>query len=134
MPGTKARIAFGIGLSVCAAIAGLAVANVYEVASEVPLKAPEHACSKGLANKRFGTTEWTVFACDDDRTLVIVAAEGNPADPFYFTVFPQGSDYHVFGEGTGNRQASDAAFAEIEQLSFLQIRALIDEAKSPGLQ
>ena len=129
MPRSKIKIVVGFGVSLCAAIGGLAAANVYVPESDMPFTPPDYICSKSASTKTFGMTEWALFSCDD-KTLVIVAAEGNPADPFYFTLFPQGSDYQVFGEGTGNREATDAAFAEIEKLSFTQIRALIDEARS----
>jgi hypothetical protein len=129
--GTTTRIAIGMGLLLCAALGGLAGATVTVAPlDDLPPSAPGPKCTKAAATKTFGMTEWEVFGCDDDRTLFIVSAEGNPASPFYFTVYPENGEYHVFGEGTGDRQATDAAFKEIELFTSADIRALMDEAKS----
>jgi hypothetical protein len=129
---TKMKIAIGMGMFLCAAVGGIAGANV-TVASldDEPPRAPDHRCNGGVS-KTFGMTEWLVYSCEDDQTLVFVSAAGSPADPYYFTVFPQGTEYHLFGEGTGNRQATDAAFKEIELFTTADIRGLIAETRSAG--
>jgi hypothetical protein len=119
-----------MGMSLCAGILGVAAASLQSPSTdEIVQRAPDRRCSKGTENKVFGKTEWVVFGCDDNSTLVFVTAPGNPAAPFYFTVFPVGSEYHVFGEGTGNKNATEAAFEEIQQLSSSEISSLIADTK-----
>jgi hypothetical protein len=38
-------------------------------------------CTIGPITKTFGQTQWLVYGCNDDKTLVIVAAPGNPGAP-----------------------------------------------------
>lgn len=131
MPRTTTRIAIGLGMVLCGALGGLAAANVnVATLDDVPPRAPDVNCSTGRVNRTFGASEWLVYSCDNDRTLVFLSTPGSPADPYYFTVFPQGGEYHLFGEGTGDRQATDAAFKETEHFSLADIRSLIDETKT----
>jgi hypothetical protein len=57
---------------------------------------------------------------------VIITAPGNRAAPFYFLVSPKG----IEGEGAGDKQASDAALAELQGLTPAQIDALVAEARA----
>jgi len=87
-------------------------------------------CGIGPIAKVYGKTQWLVYSCDDDRTVVILAAPGNPAMPFYFMFSPQESGYRLTGEGTGRGDATRAAFDELEALSERQILALIEQTKT----
>ena len=79
--------------------------------------------------KTYGGTKWLVYSCDDNRTVVIVAAPGSPAMPFYFMFYPTKDGYHLYGEGTGNKDATDAAEHDLSALSEPDITALIAETK-----
>jgi hypothetical protein len=96
----------------------------------VPAKA-KMDCSTGPVTKRFGGTSWLVRSCDDEA-LVILADPENPAFPFYFFVYPSETEkgrFMIDGEGTGNKQASEAALAEIRLLPATALAALIAETK-----
>ena len=72
-----------------------------------------------------------VYSCDN-VALVFVSDSGNPAFPYTFFVYPSDTEkgaYVTEGEGTGSKQATAAALAEISRLSGPQITALIDETK-----
>ena len=97
----------------------------HPTASDEPLK-----CDVGPITKIYGKTQWLVYSCDDNRTVVIVSAPGNPASPFYFTFFPRENGYHLGGEGTGRKDATDAAFNELKTLSEQDIAALIEQTKT----
>ena len=58
-------------------------------------------CNIGPVTKTYGQAQWLVYSCNDDKTLVIVSAPGNPATPFYFTFLPTDAGHRLFGEGTG---------------------------------
>ena len=128
---TKTKLAIGLGMFLGAGLGGLAAANSpASMFDDPPPRTPDQRCSTGGVNKTFGATQWLVFSCGDNQTLVFLSAPGSPADPYYFAVYPDGPDYHVFGEGTGDREATDAAFKEIELFTTADIRSLIDETKS----
>jgi hypothetical protein len=97
--------------------------------SEEP-KAQQLQCAIGPINKTYGKTQWLVYSCADSRTLVIVTAPGNPGMPFYFMFSPRENGYQLSGEGTGQRETTDAAFDELRKLSDQNITALIQETKS----
>jgi hypothetical protein len=129
--GTKMNVAIGMGMFLCAVLGGFAGANVTVAPlDDGPPHVPDYRCNTGGMSKTLGMTQWLVYSCDDAQTLVFLSAPQSPANPYYFTVFPHGTEYHVFGEGTGDREATDAAFKEIELFTTADIRALLDETRS----
>lgn len=95
--------------------------------ADKPLK-----CDTGPLNKTYGKTEWVVYSCADNRTVVIHSASGNPAMPFYFMFFPKEKEggYKLYGEGTGRKEATAAAYEELKVLSASDIAALIQQTKA----
>lgn len=87
-------------------------------------------CETGPVTKTFGGTGWIVYSCDDGVSLVVVSAQGNPAFPFFFHLRPNAESYRVVGEGNGDKRASDAAGADLSELSSAAIAALIAETKA----
>jgi hypothetical protein len=88
-------------------------------------------CGTGPITKMFGGTTWLVRSCDG-VALHVLAEPGNPAFPFYFLMYPSETEkgrFMIEGEGTGDKQASAAALAEIRRLSQTDIAALIAETK-----
>ena len=86
-------------------------------------------CTIGPVTKTYGQTQWLVYSCNDDKTLVIVSAPGNPATPFYFTLLPTDAGHRLFGEGTGKKEATAAAFEQLKSLSEDDIANVINETK-----
>jgi len=86
-------------------------------------------CTIGPVTKTYGQTQWLVYSCNDDKTLVIVSAPGNPATPFYFTLLPTDAGHRLFGEGTGKKEATAAAFEQLKSLSEDDIANVIKETK-----
>ncbi len=96
------------------------------------LPQPTLTCNVGPVNKTFGQAQWLVYSCNDASTLIVVSGPGNPASPFYFSFSLEGSSYHIRGEGTGSKPASDAAYNELQALSASAIRGLIEQTKHVG--
>jgi hypothetical protein len=96
------------------------------------LSQPTLTCNVGPLGKTFGQTQWLVYSCNDPSTLIVVSAPGNPASPFYFSFSLEGSSYHLRGEGTGSKPASDAAYSELQALSTSAIRSLVEQTKHVG--
>ena len=87
-------------------------------------------CAIGPIAKKFGTSSWLVYGCDDGQSVLVAAARGNPAIPYYFVLSPHGEEVEVNGEGTGDKGAMDAAYSELKQLSVAQLAALFSEVQS----
>ena len=86
-------------------------------------------CNIGPVTKTYGQAQWLVYSCNDDKTLVIVSAPGNPATPFYFTFLATDAGHRLFGEGTGKKEATAAAFEQLKSLSEDDIANVIKETK-----
>ena len=86
-------------------------------------------CDMGPLPKTYGGTDWLVFSCADNRTVLIVAAPGNPATPFYFVFSPRGNGHQLSAEGTGRRDTTTAAFIDLKLLTERDIAELIKDTK-----
>lgn len=114
------------GLSMCTAIFTLTLAAI-----PVPASAQTKLnCVVGPIPKKFGQSDWLIYSCDDSAAIVVVADKGNPAGPFYFILTPDHTSYHLYGEGNGDKHASDLAYAELAKLSETEILGLISQTKT----
>ena len=89
-------------------------------------------CSAGPLTKAYGGAPWLVYACSDNETVVMMSAPGSPAMPFYFSLFKKDGKYVVSGEGTGSREVTSKAHAELVKLSTADVEALLLAAKTSG--
>ena len=96
-------------------------------------KAPAN-CATGPIEKTYGGSTWLVASCSDGKSLVFVAKEGSKAAPFEFDLTYTGDGYDMTGNGTGDRKATDAAYAELQKLTGTAVRALVAETqKAPKI-
>ena len=91
---------------------------------------PALDCQVGPLNKTYGGSPWLVYSCSDGRSLVFVSAPGSPAMPFIFTMLVGQKDFRLHGEGTGNKQATDAAYRELSVLTANDIATLVAQSKN----
>ena len=105
----------------------LAVA-LTSVALSTFAQGPALNCNVGPAHKTIGGSAWLVYACDDKHSVVAVTDAGSAAAPFYFMFSYDSGGYHLRGEGTGNKAATDAAYRELSQLKQKEIEALFSSA------
>jgi hypothetical protein len=94
-------------------------------AQDAPLQ-----CNIGPVTKIYGAAPWLVYSCNDAKSVVVISAPGSAASPFYFIFSPEGAEYHLRGEGTGSKPATDAALHELQSLSTKDIQALLRETKA----
>ncbi len=106
------------------------ITSLPAISEEVISKPQPLKCDTGPVSKTYGKTQWLVYSRNDDRTVVIVSAPGNPATPFYFVFYPRENGYWLSGEGTGRKDATGAAFDELNALSEPDIAALIEQTKA----
>ena len=119
MMGNAKRIALG----------ALLFSVVLNPLSAIAVDEDSFECNIGPVTKTYGQAQWLVYSCNDDKTLVIVSAPGNPATPFYFTFLPTDAGHRLFGEGTGKKEATAAAFEQLKSLSEDDIANVIKETK-----
>ena len=87
-------------------------------------------CTMGPVQRVFGRTTWLIYSCDDDRSIIVVSAPGNPANPFIFSMVASGNTRVLQGEGTGNSEASQAAFEDLRRLTEPDIMLLVAQTKA----
>lgn len=91
---------------------------------------PVNVCEIGPLIKQYGGTEWYVYSCSDERSLVVVASPANPAaKPFAFIVSEEKGVQQL--NGGGERKGTvEATYNELKALKSAQIATLAADAKS----
>ena len=84
-------------------------------------------CNVGPLNKIYGNVPWLVYSCTTDKNVVIVSAPESPALPFVFCFCMKDGAYQLFGEGTGNKDVTDAAASELSKFNEADIAQLIQQ-------
>jgi hypothetical protein len=87
-------------------------------------------CETGPAHRAFGGTQWTVYSCADEVSVVFVSAKDSPASPFVFILAPVDGAYQLHGEGNGDQAASQAAGDAMSRMTPAEIAALLEETKA----
>jgi hypothetical protein len=96
-----------------------------------PPTQPSLDCKTGPVSKTYGGTQWLVYSCNDDHSVVATSEQGNPAGPFYFMFYWENGRYRLIGEGTGDKRASDLALADLKLFSEIDIQELRKETGAP---
>ena len=99
-------------------------------AGQATLSPSQLECKIGPVTKTYGNTPWLVYACNDDHSLTLVSAPGSKAMPFVFMFHWENGGYQLTVAGTGNKTATDAAFAEIRSFTGDTILKLLEETKA----
>src|SRR5215468_2973285 len=92
-------------------------------------KAPD-SCATGPVEKTYGGSVWLVASCSDGKSLVFVAKDGSKAAPFEFDLTYTGDGYDLAGHGKGDRKATDAAYAELQKLTGMDVLELLRATKA----
>ena len=104
----------------------LSVASTISQAQTGASSAGPMDCKVGPIEKTYGGSKWLVYGCSDGKSVVFVTPPDSPASPFYFSLTPD----RLFGEGTGNTNATDAAYAEIHALTSDDLAELVRETQA----
>jgi hypothetical protein len=92
--------------------------------------AEEMQCKAGPLTIEVEGYDWLAYSCSDERTLVFFSAEGNPAMPYYFMLIPEGANYRLLGEGTGDRSVTSLAAEVFGQFTLQEINELIEATQN----
>lgn len=85
-------------------------------------------CHTGPAMKRLAGNDWVVYACADGQSVVVAAGAPNPATPFYFIVRPGEDGIVLYGEGAGDKAATEPAYNELKVMSASELAELYQRA------
>lgn len=82
-------------------------------------------CLKGPKRLTIEAQTWDLFRCDDQQSLAFVSVQGSPSHPFFFMVNCKKDKCTLYGQGTGNKAATDAIYKQLqgvglEAFKFLQ--------------
>ena len=87
-------------------------------------------CDRGpFATRTYGGTPWDIYGCNDNRSVAIVTARGNPGLPVLFPVRRTQRQYRLSGEGTGRAEVTRKAYEDLVRLSQKDIQALVKETQ-----
>jgi hypothetical protein len=87
-------------------------------------------CDRGpVATRTYGGTAWDIYGCNDNRSVAIVTARGNPGLPFYFLFAERNGLYRLSGEGTGCPDVTRKAYEDLIRLTQPDIQALVKETQ-----
>lgn len=91
------------------------------------------ACELGPVTRAYGQSDWLVYGCADERSLVFVSAPGNPAMPFVFILSPDADGYRLHGEGSGSQDATRPAFEDLSRMTEAERNALLAETRAAAV-
>lgn len=101
--------------------------------AQSPMPGADLQCNTGPVSKAYGRRLWLVYSCEDNKSLAVVSAPGNPAFPFYFMFSPVGDKYEIHADGrvraAGATEAVDAASTELRKLTPQDVRGLIEQSR-----
>lgn len=108
-----------------AVLLGLALSSVAQTSSA----AEPMQCHVGPAKKNIGGSQWLIYSCADQRSVVLISVPGSPAFPFYFMFLAEDCCYRLIGEGTGSKSSTAKAYNVLQRLLDPEIRELLIEAR-----
>jgi hypothetical protein len=94
----------------------------------------ELQCAIGPVDREYGGSAFSIYSCDDDKSVVAVAKRGSRAFPFYFIVSPVDGEVRLYGQGDGDEEASRDAFTDLNQISPADVAALVRATKAHAIR
>ncbi|MCB9975217.1 MAG: hypothetical protein H6856_06235 [Rhodospirillales bacterium] len=86
-------------------------------------------CNIGPAHKSIGETDWLVYSCGNETTLVFVSDKGSAAFPFVFTMMVQEDLLLTTGQGNGSKEATAKTYEVLKKYTLQELASLIEETK-----
>ena len=91
----------------------------------------ELTCEVGPIDRSYGGSAFSVFSCDDGKSVVAVAKPGTKAYPFYFIVSPNAEgEVLLYGQGDGDNEAGREAFADLNEVRPAEVAAVVAETRA----
>lgn len=112
-----------------AVVLALAVAQL-AVAVAAPGDDSTLACDAGPVQRQFGSSAWNIYACSDGRSAVVVPVKVVNGEAGYFFLTPNGQGVTVAGEGWGNDATFRPVYLELQRITPVQLKAIIQAANN----
>jgi hypothetical protein len=90
----------------------------------------ELQCEIGPVDRDYGGSAFSIYGCDDDKSVVAVAKPGSKAFPYFFIVSPVNGEVRLYGEGNGDNDAGRAAFTDLNELQAAGLAELVAATKA----
>ena len=120
-----------VALAILALAAGTSCASTPAADAE---RLPALDCQSGPLHKTYGNSNWLVYGCSDSLSAIVVSDTDNPAMPFYFILYvKQDGTMKLYGEGNGEKSATQAAFNELKSLTSSDVASLVSQAKAVNI-
>lgn len=117
-------------MSLVRATAAIALVAACSLDAAAQTRPAPLACDVGPLKKAYGGSEWGIYSCADSRTVILYSVAGSPTAPFYFMFFRDEKGLHLYGEGSGDKQATSRAAEELAKFSAEDVDALVGETKT----
>ena len=78
--------------------------------------------------RQFGSSAWNIYACSDGRSAVVVPVKVVNGGAGYFFLTPNGQGVTVAGEGWGNAATFRPVYLELQRITPVQLKAIIQAA------
>ncbi|HVI57741.1 MAG TPA: hypothetical protein VM619_02555 [Luteimonas sp.] len=88
------------------------------------------ACQSGPVQREFGQTTWNIYACADDKSIVVVPLTAINGEFGYFFVTPNGQEVVVAGEGWGQDVSFQPVFQQLKQFTVAELAVLSASART----
>ena len=89
----------------------------------------ELQCEVGPVDRDYGGSAFSIYSCDDDKSVVAFAKPGSKAYPYFFIVSPVNGQVRLYGEGNGDNEAGRAAFTDLNALQPAEVADLVAATK-----
>lgn len=88
------------------------------------------ACEVGPVQRQFGQSQWNVYACTDEKSVVVVPIAATNGEFGYFFLTPAGQEIVVTGEGWGEDASFQPSFQQLKELDSRDLADLVKAAES----
>jgi len=92
----------------------------------------ELQCETGPIERDYGGSAFSIYSCDDGKSVVAVAKPGSKAFPYLFIVSPVNGQVRLYGEGGGDNDAGRAAFSDLNEFEPADLAELVAATRVPA--
>jgi hypothetical protein len=100
------------------------------VVAAAPASEPAMACDRGPVQREFGAATWNIYACSDNKSVVVVPGKVVNGEFGYFFVTPNGTGVTVAGEGWGKDATFQPVYQQLQHVTGAELKSLVQAAQA----